>query len=299
MTGTDDTYDALVEQISDLYQRADLHFGHGTQRAIDEAWWTVCSACDIEADPESWDGSAIVSAAHRDASLTLAERRVETRRPLAYLLNEAWFAGERYFVDERVLVPRSHLGDWIPEQFAPWLIAERITRILDIGTGSGCISIALAKAFPAATVVATDISAAALEVAQINADRHGVSGRVSFLEADIYDNSQPPFDLIVSNPPYVSDAAMLDLPAEYQPEPDIAFRGGADGLDTIHRILHGAVDWLVDDGTLIMEIATARAAFDEAYPTNTLMWLASAAQEEAVALMTRDELKALLSQRAA
>lgn len=292
-----DNYDSLVEHIAALYEDADLHFGHGTQRAIDEAWWTVCSASQIQADPDSWNGTAAVSKKHLDASLALAQQRVSSRQPLAYLINEAWFAGECYFVDERVLVPRSHLGDWIPEQFSPWINAEQVKRILDIGTGSGCIAIALAKAFADASVLATDISATALDVAQLNADRHGVSDRLTFFQTDIYDGSEPPFDLIVSNPPYVNNAAMLDLPAEYQPEPDIAFRGGPDGLDIIHRILNQASDWLNETGVLVIEIATARLAFDEAYPDNTVLWLASAAEEEAVALITRKELKPLLELR--
>lgn len=292
-----DNYDSLVEHIAALYEDAELHFGHGTQRAIDEAWWTVCSASHIEADPDSWNGAITVSAEHRAASLALAQQRVSSRQPLAYLINEAWFAGERYFVDERVLVPRSHLGDWIPEQFTPWLRAEKVKRILDIGTGSGCIAIALAKAFADATVLATDISSSALEVAQLNADQHGVTDRLTFLQTDIYDGSEQPFDLIVSNPPYVNNAAMLDLPAEYQPEPDIAFRGGPDGLDIIHRILSQATNWLSEDGVLVIEIATARLAFDEAYPGNTLLWLASAAEEEAVALITRNEIAPLVNLR--
>jgi len=297
VSGDNVSYDALVEHIASLYTDADLHFGHGTQHAIDEAWWTVCFACDIEADPQTWNGSATATGLHRSASLALAQKRIDSRQPLAYLINEAWFAGERYFVDERVLVPRSHLGDWIPEQFAPWLIAQDIRRILDIGTGSGCIAIALARAFPEAAVVATDISSAALDVARINADQHSVSDRIEFLHMDIYDNSRPQFDLIVSNPPYVNDAAMLELPAEYQPEPEVAFRGGQDGLQIIHRILDGARDWLSPQGTLVIEIATARIEFEKKYPGNTLLWLASAADEEAVALIRRDELDPLIRLR--
>jgi len=288
-------YDALVEQVADLYRAGELHFGHGTQTALDEAWWTVCAACQIEPDPELWNGEATTTQAAQQAALSLARRRIETRQPLAYLLNEAWFAGERYYVDERVLVPRSHLGDWIPEQFSPWIKPDQVERILDIGTGSGCIAIALAKAFPGAKLVATDLSAPALEVAKLNAERHEVSDRIEFMQVDIYDGSRRAFDLIVSNPPYVSDAAMKVLPKEYQPEPQMAFRGGSDGLQYIHRIIAGARDgWLSSDGMLIMEIATAREAFDSAYPDNTLMWLATSAEEDALMLASREELDALL-----
>jgi len=292
------TYDALVEQIADLYRNGDLHFGHGTQNAVDEAWWTVCSACDIEPDPEHWIGEAAVSESGQEATHRLARQRIESRQPLAYILNEAWFAGERYYVDSRVIVPRSHLGDWIPDQFSPWVKPEQVQRILDIGTGSGCIAIALARAFPEAAVVATDLSDAALEVARLNAERHEVSERITFLQADVYDNSEPPFDLIVSNPPYVNDDAMRDLPEEYRPEPEMAFRGGSDGLQIIHRIIAGAAtDWLNTEGQLVMEIATARQAFERAYPQNTLMWLATSSDEEALMIANRDELNALRSMR--
>lgn len=290
-------YDDLVEHISGLYDDAQLHFGHGTERAIDEAWWTVCAASGIDADPDNWDGTSALLDADKKASLKLAQQRIHTREPLAYLINEAWFAGERYYVDQRVIVPRSHLGDWIPDQFKPWLDPDKVRRILDIGTGSGCIAVALAMAFPDAEIVATDLSPDALTVAKINADRHDVSDRISFVLADVYENTHPPFDLIVSNPPYVNDTAMQELPDEYQPEPELAFRGGPDGLDIIHRILSGSIEWLTAEGSLVIEIATARAAFEAAYPNNTLLWLATAAEEDALALISRQQLIELCDDR--
>jgi len=278
----------LVDWLADQYEQSKLWFGHGTTSADDEAAWTISAALALDLD--DFEATRPVQDTELTAIAELATRRIETRQPLAYLIGEAWFAGKSYAVDERVIIPRSHLGEWIPDQFAPWISADNITRIIDIGTGSGCIAIALAYAFPQAIVDASDLSAEALDVAQQNVERHDMTGRVRLHEADLFPEGDQQWDLIVTNPPYVDDATMSDLPAEYHFEPDMAFRGGADGLDIIERLVAGAQQRLAPGGHFIIEAGTARLAMEAAWPDTAMMWLATSSGEDGIALLDYDAL---------
>jgi len=251
----------------------------------------VLHAADL--DPETVDvDNRIVLAADQIAAVeALLNTRIRTRKPLAYLINEAWFAGLRFFVDERVIVPRSHLGEWLIDGFQPWVEADRIERALDLGCGSGCIAVALAQAFPAARVEASDISADALAVARINLDRHGVADRVGLLRSDLFANLRGRrYDLIVSNPPYVDTRTMQALPAEYRCEPEIAFAAGDDGLDILARILAQARGFLSDRGTLIVEAGSAARALEARYSRVPFTWLSSSSDESVVFLLSAAEL---------
>jgi len=282
---------ALLSAVEFAYTDADIWFGHGTTSAFEEAVWTVSAATGHDIEDILEDAAPALSESDRDNTVTLANERISTRKPLAYLVGEAWFAGHRFFVDERAIVPRSHLGEWIPDQFAPWLDPTPIKRIVDIGTGGGCIAISLALAFPDTHVDATDLSAEALEVAQKNVERYGLADRVTLHQCDLYpDSSVAPWDLIVTNPPYVDDATMSDLPDEYHHEPDMAFRGGTEGLDIIERIVSGAAERLNPGGFFIIEAGTARLAMEKAWPDATPMWLSTSSGEDGIALIDDQEL---------
>ena len=200
--------------------------------------------------------------------------RVERRVPAAYLMGRMWFAGLEFEVDPRVIVPRSPFAELIRAGFAPWIDASRVRRILDIGTGSGCIAIACAAALPHASVDAVDISRHALEVARRNVARHGVGDRVRLFQGDVYQPlGDARYDLIVSNPPYVSEAEMTALPPEYLHEPDLALRAGKDGLDVVRRILAGLPGHLEPDGALFVEVGDSEERMQAAFPDLPLTWL--------------------------
>ena len=228
---------------------------------------------------------------------TVVETRIQTRKPLAYLLNEAWFAGLSFYVDERTIVPRSHLGDLIQDGFGPWIETDRIHRILDLCTGSGCIAIALAEKFPSAEVIATDIDADALEVAEINLARYRLSDRIRLVKSDLFESLKgQKFDLIVSNPPYVASEEFESMPLEYQHEPYIAFAGGEDGLAIIHKILVQAHEFLHDDGYLMMEAGETARVLDDAYPDIPFLWLTGRSGESVSLLLSAEQLELYQSQ---
>ena len=221
---------------------------------------------------EQLDGN--VAAADEERIRELVARRISSREPVAYLLKKAWFAGLPFYVDERVLVPRSPIAELIRDRFSPWIKPDEPTRILDLGTGSGCIAIACAAAFPDATVDATDIDPGALEVARINCEKHDVASRVNLIEADLFSTLQgSKYDVIISNPPYVPDEEMQALPAEYRHEPSLALAAGAAGLDMVARILSEAHGHLRPHGILVVEVGNARAALEEKYPRIPFTWL--------------------------
>ncbi len=259
---------------------ARVEFGHGTEEARDEAAWLVAGALGIAPGALAERLGTLPGRGAGARIRALLASRIRTRQPLAYLLGEAWFAGRRYIVDPRVIVPRSLIGEFLPEQGGSPLADPDITSILDLCTGSGAIAIAAARAFPGARVDAVDISEDALKIAARNVRLHGVADRVRIIASDLFSNLEGRrYDLIVSNPPYVSEAEMANLPREYRQEPALALAGGVDGLDLILPLLREAPRHLTDDGRLVLEVGASRVALEARFPDEPFLWLASAADE--------------------
>ena len=223
-------------------------------------------------------------------SLDRMQRRIDDRVPLAYLLGEAWFMGLPFHVDERVLVPRSPLGELIQGGLQPWLGNKPVGRILDLCTGSGCIGIAAASVFEDAEVDLADISTDALDVAAVNIDYHEVGDRVSTVRSDVFDGLEGRYDVILSNPPYVDADDIADMPAEYGHEPELGLAAGGDGLDIAHRILARAADYLNPGGLLIVEVGNSWVALQEAYPDIPFTWLEFENGGDGVFLLTAEDL---------
>lgn len=282
----------IVRYCASRFNEAGLVYGHGTDNAIDEAAALALHALHLPPDlPDPWWGAALIPA-ERDAVMARARRRIEERLPLPYITHEAWFAGLSFYVDPRVLIPRSPLAEFIDRGFAPWWAPEDVGRILEIGTGSGCIGIACAYACPQAEVAVTDNDADALEVASINVRRHGVEDHVTLVEADVYPTDDPgPWDVIITNPPYVDTAAMQALPPEYRHEPRRALAAGEDGLDVVRRILAGARERLTPQGVLVLEVGDSMWALEDAFPDLPWTWLDFEHGGHGVAVITRDDLR--------
>lgn len=281
----------LVGWIAARFDEAHLYFGHGTDNALDEAAWLACHVLDLA--PEALDDHLEDELAEptRMRLLDVAQRRIATRKPLAYLINEAWFGGNRFFVDERVIVPRSHLGEFVLEQLQPWIEPTRVRRVLDVCTGSGCIAIVAAKSFPDAHVDATDISTDSLAVAAINVARHDLTARVHLHRADGFDGlPDQRYDVILSNPPYVHPDELPTLPAEYRHEPELALISGDDGLALVRRLLAGAGQRLAPHGILMMETGNSAEALQALFPTVPFTWLTTSTGDESVFLVTAEQL---------
>lgn len=263
----------LVLNAERRFRRARLVYGHGTDNARDEAVFLVFHALGLPFDVDDATLDAPVGAPDAARVEDLVQARIETRRPAAYLTGRMWFAGHEFVVDEHVLVPRSPIGELIRARFEPWADPRGLRRVLDIGTGSGCIAIAAALALPDAEVDATDVSAAALAVARVNARRLGVDDRVHFHLADVFPAGEGRWDLILANPPYVPQAEYDELPAEYLREPAGALVAGADGLDIVRRILAELPRRLARDGLLVMDTGATSDAVAEAYPGLPFIWV--------------------------
>ncbi len=268
-----------------------LCFGHGTDNAFDEALELVLATLHLDHDlPESFLDARITRAEANELARRL-RRRVEDRVPLAHITGRAFFAGLEFEVNEHVLVPRSPIAELIEAGFAPWLEPDRVRAVLDLCTGSGCIGIACAHAFPEARVDLADISPEALEVARRNIRRHGLEDRVRALRADVFEGLEPRrYDLIVSNPPYVSEAEMATLPPEYLHEPRLGLAAGADGMDVVRRILAGAPEWLADDGILVCEVGASADLLMARYPDVPFLWLDFERGGDGVFLLTAGQL---------
>lgn len=274
------------------FYKHDLYFGHGTDNPWDEAVQLVLGALHLpwNSNPELLD--ARLTGDEKVRVLDFLEQRVIQRRPLPYIIGEAWYAGMPFYVDERVLIPRSPIQELIEMHFSPWLREGPVERILDLCTGSGCIGIVCAYAFEEAEVDLADISADALDVARRNITRHELDDRVTAIESDLFSNlNGRRYDLIVSNPPYVDSADLAGMPQEYQHEPDLALGSGADGLDITKQILRQAQQYLADDGLLVIEVGNSEVHLQQQYPQIPFTWLELAEGGNGVFLLTAAEVR--------
>ncbi|RJG06217.1 50S ribosomal protein L3 N(5)-glutamine methyltransferase [Noviherbaspirillum cavernae] len=283
----------LLRYAVSRFNQAKLFFGHGSSNAFDEAAYLLLHTLALPLDKLEPFLDARLLPEEIDAVLKVIERRATERVPAAYLTNEAWLGDYRFYVDERVIVPRSFIAELIPEQFAPWVdLPETVTNILELCTGSGCLPIMLADAFPNAQVDAVDISADALAVARRNVEDYHLAGRINLIESDLYAKvPDKKYDLIISNPPYVNAGSMGKLPQEYLHEPQIALAGGTDGMDLVRKIIAGAAQRLTRQGVLIVEIGNEREFAEAAFPDLDLTWLSTSAGDDMVFLLTADKLK--------
>lgn len=273
------------------FARYQVHFGHGTDNALDEAAYLVLQALELPADLNNSWLDARLSTSERQALAELLRRRCVDRVPTAYLVGRAWFAGLRFHIDERALIPRSPMAELILQGFAPWKDAEKIHRALDLCTGSGCIGLAIAHAMPWVHVDAVDLSRDALELAHINRAALGLEEQVELLHGDLFEPVQGrSYDLIISNPPYVDARDMSDLPAEYLHEPRMALAAGEDGLDIVRRILSEAATYMNDEGVLIVEVGNSMEHVEQTWPRVPFTWLDFQHGEDGVFLLTREQL---------
>ncbi|MGC3982302.1 MAG: 50S ribosomal protein L3 N(5)-glutamine methyltransferase [Steroidobacteraceae bacterium] len=264
----------LIDELAAQLQQAELSYGHGSDNPVDEAAELVFFAADLrhEQAPECY--GQVLTTAQEQKARQLVARRINERLPAAYLTRRMWFAGHEFYVDERVLVPRSPIAELIHAQFQPWIEPAAVKRVLDIGTGSGCIAIACALAFPEARVDAADISPDALAVTRINIEKHQVQARMRAVQSDVFSGlTGERYDLIVSNPPYVSHVEMDELPTEYLREPELGLRAGVDGLDIVRRILAEAEAHLEPHGALVVEVGDSEFNLAEAFSSVPFIWL--------------------------
>jgi len=283
----------LMRESAARLARARLAYGHGTDNAYDESAALVFHALNLDHSEAPQAYARPVSPRGLQRVRGIISRRIRTRLPAAYLTRRMWFAGLDFYVDERALVPRSPIAELIENRFAPWIEARRVRRVLDIGTGSGCIAIAIARHLPRAEVDAVDISAPALVVARRNIRRHRVRSRVHALHGDLFSASDDRrYDIIVSNPPYVGTREYASLPGEYRREPGIALRSGTSGLDAVARILGQAEKFLTPRGILVVEVGNSQRALERRYPMVPFVWVAFQRGGGGVFVLSREQLVA-------
>jgi ribosomal protein L3 glutamine methyltransferase len=286
-----DTVRAWLATI-DRFKKAGLHFGHGSNNARDEAAYLLLHTLKRPLDELDSVLARRLTPAEINALEGIVRRRVVERIPAAYLTNEAWLGEFRFYVDERVIIPRSYIAELLRDELYPWIGDDQpINRVLDLCTGSGCLAILMALAFPDAQVDATDLSAEALEVAARNVADYQLQDRVRLTRGDLFAGLGGGYDLIVSNPPYVNRESMESLPLEYRAEPQMALAGGEDGLDIVRRLLALAGTYLNEDGVLIIEIGYNRDELEQAFPKLPFTWLETSGGDGLVFLLTAADLR--------
>lgn len=296
MTPTDfSTVRDLLRYAVTRFNQTGLFFGHGSSDAMDEAAYLILHTLHLPLDKLDPFLDARLLPGEVTAILDVIARRSDDRLPAAYITKEAWLGSYRFFVDERVLVPRSFIAELIPQQFSPWITDPfAVTDILELCTGSGCLSIMMADAFPEAQIDAVDISADALAVAARNVADYGLQDRIRLVESDLYTGVETKrYDMIITNPPYVNADSMLRLPAEYGHEPQIALAGGSDGMDLVRTILASAARRLKPGGILMVEVGNERAHAEAAFPTLEMTWLTTSAGDDMIFLVTAEQLNSL------
>lgn len=281
------------------FNAAGVTFGHGTDNAWDEAVYLILHTLHLPLDRLEPFLDARLTAAERSAVQAVIARRVDDRVPAAYITREAWLGEFRFYVDSRVIIPRSFIAGLLFEHLAPWVDDPgAVHTVLDLCTGSGCLAILAAQAFPVAEIDAVDISADALAVAGRNVVEYGLAGRINLVRGDLFEKvAGKTYDLILSNPPYVTDIAMTALPPEYRHEPELALAGGEDGLACVRRILAAAPRYLGAKGLLVVEVGHNRALVETAFPDLPFTWLATEGAADAVFLLTRADLAGKATRR--
>ncbi len=274
------------------FNKAGLHFGHGSATAYDEAAYLILKTLYLPLDQLEPFLDARITEAECQQVLEIIERRIKDRIPAAYLTHEAWLGDFSFYVDERVIVPRSFIAELLQTQLSPWIAdSDHVITALDLCTGSGCLAILLAHAFENADIDAADISSQALAVARKNVQDYGLEHRIGLIESDLFSAlSGKRYNLIISNPPYVNAESMQQLPQEYRHEPENALASGEDGLDATRQILQQAARHLTDDGILIVEIGHNRDALEQAFPQLPFTWLETNSGDGFVFLLQREEL---------
>jgi ribosomal protein L3 glutamine methyltransferase len=279
----------LIEESAAQLDAAKVAYGHGTLNAHDEATWLILWQLKMPLDMEVSDDT-FVSASQILACQHLIQQRISTRKPAAYLTQEAWLQGIPFYVDERSIVPRSFIAELIADgAFDGWL-QESSHQFLDLCTGNGSLAVLCAMAYPDITVVAADISDDALAVAKINVEKHDLQSRIELVQSDCLNNIQGPFDCIICNPPYVCQASMNALPQEFQAEPLLALAGGKDGMDFVRQLFKDLPHRMNPEAILVLEIGNEREHFENAFPTLEAVWLETSAGEDQVLLLTREAL---------
>lgn len=280
------------------FEDSDIFYGHGTDNSYDEAVWLIMGALHLPLDTLDNFLDAKLTSSERNKLADFIEQRISKHTPTAYLLKEAWLQGFKFYVDERVLIPRSFIAELLVSNgLQPWIeYPELVNSAADICTGSGCLGILLADAYPDAAIDVVDISPDAIDVCNINIASYGLQDRVTAIQSDMFsaltdeNNICKQYDLIISNPPYVDAPSMAELPAEYRNEPQLALGSGTAGLDHTHTLLREAANYLTDEGILVVEIGHNRDALLEAYPDLPFTWLEVSSGDEFVFLLTKSQL---------
>ena len=286
---------ALVEQSAERLTQAGVAFGHGTLTAFDEAAWLVLWRLGLPLDTDLDEvADTQLSAAQQADCAALIDQRIATRKPAAYLTQEAWLQGVSFYIDERAIVPRSLIAEVLADGTLDAWLSDQTHQVLDLCTGSGCLAVLAALAWPEVQVTGADISPDALAVAAINVERHDLQARVQLLQGDGLSALPGPFDVILCNPPYVCQASMDALPAEYRAEPELALAGGEDGMDFVRQLLRDAASRMSEHGVLVLEIGHERAHFEAAFPSLEVAWLDTSQGEDQLLLITRAALLAPL-----